>query len=140
MPIWVVLLPIFAQVLLTFGVGFVMGARRQAAFKSGLKLREIAVDKTRYPEPALNAQYSYGNQFEMPVLFYVLMILAIITRHADLVIVILAWVFVVFRFLQAYIHVTSNDVRYRGLYFFVSTAALMIMWLWFMVRILTGLP
>jgi hypothetical protein len=140
MAIQFVLLPIFVQVLLTFGVGFVMGARRQRAFKSGLRLREIAVDKTKYPEDALNAQYSYSNQFEMPVLFYVVMILAIITRHADIVMVALAWIFVVFRFLQAYVHVTSNNVRYRGGWFFVSTLALAIMWIWFAVRILTGLP
>ncbi len=117
-----------------------MGARRQAAFKSGLRLREIAVDKTKYPESALNAQYAFANQFEMPVLFYVVMTLAIVTQKADYVTIVLAWVFVVFRFLQAYIHCTSNNVRYRGLYFFVSTLALLIMWIWFAVRILAGMP
>jgi hypothetical protein len=30
------------------------------------------------------------------------------TRHADVVFVVLAWIFVIFRYLQAYVHVTSN--------------------------------
>jgi hypothetical protein len=31
-----------------------------------------------------------------------------VTRHADLIFVVLAWIFVIFRYLQAYVHVTSN--------------------------------
>ncbi len=54
--------------------------------------------------------YAFSNQFELPVLFYVLTILSIITHHADLVFVVLAWIFVIFRVLQAYVHVTSNNV------------------------------
>jgi hypothetical protein len=56
----------------------------------------------------LQVGYSYSNQFELPVLFYVLTILAWMTRHADLAFVVLAWIFVIFRYLQAYVHVTSN--------------------------------
>ena len=45
------------------------------------------------------------------MLFYVLIALALPLRHADLVIVLLSWVFVVTRFAHAGIFVTSNDVR-----------------------------
>ena len=38
--------------------------------------------------------YSFQNQFELPVLFYVLTILAIITKHADILFVVMAWIFV----------------------------------------------
>ena len=60
------------------------------------------------------------DQFELPVLFYVLTILAMITRHADLLFVVLAWMFVAMRLVHAYIHVTSNNCAparqrvYRG--------------------------
>ena len=50
----------------------------------------------------------------MPVLFYVLTVLAVITKQADLLFVLLAWVFVLSRLAHAYIHVTSNDLRLRG--------------------------
>ena len=56
---------------------------------------------------------AYHNQLELPVLFYVLTILAIVTRHADLLFVVLAWVFVVFRLVHVYIHLTSNHLGRR---------------------------
>ena len=45
----------------------------------------------------------------------------------------------IFRLLQAYVHVTSNKVRLRGAFFGVSAVVLAIMWLIYMVEILTGL-
>ena len=83
---------------------------------------------------------SYSNQFEMPLLFYVLTILAIMTRHADFLFVVLSWAWVVLRLMQAFVHVTTNNVRMRGLWFGISAIVLMIMWAIFMVRIVLGLP
>ena len=74
-----------------------------------------------------------------PVLFYVLTILAWITRHADYLFVVMAWIFVLSRLGQAFIHTTSNDVRVRGAVFGVGAIVLALMWLIFMFRILLGL-
>ena len=76
----------------------------------------------------------------MPVLFYVLTILSIMTRHADLIFVVLAWIFVLSRLLQAYVHMTSNNVTRRGALLGIGALVLLIMWLIFIVRILLGLP
>jgi len=135
-----ILLPLFMLVLLTFAVGLVMAKRRRDAFASGTHFRDIALREPNWPKPALQAQYAYANLFEMPVLFYVAVIVAIMTRHADLVMVVLAWIYVAFRYLQAYIHVTSNEVKYRGLYFLVSVLVLMIMWIWLAVGIYLSAP
>ena len=93
-----------------------------------------------WPKRAQQFAYAFSNQFELPVLFYVLTILSIVTRHADFLFVVLAWVFVIFRMLQAYVHVTGNDVRLRGGFYGVGALVLVIMWLIFIVRILLGLP
>jgi hypothetical protein len=74
------------------------------------------------------------------VLFYVLTILSIITHHADMVFVVLAWIFVIFRVLQALVHVTNNNVRMRGAFYGIGALVLVAMWVIFMVRILIGLP
>jgi hypothetical protein len=76
---------------------------------------------------------------ELPVLFYVLTILAWITRHADLLFVVLAWIFVAARLVHAYIHVTDNNVNRRGPAFGLGALVLSIMWLIFMIRILLGI-
>ena len=67
-----------------------------------------------------------------------LTILAWVTRHADLIFVVLAWIFVIFRYLQAYVHVTSNQVRLRGAIFGVSALVLAIMWIIYIVEMLTS--
>jgi len=69
-------------------------------------------------------------------LFYTLIALALPLRHADLVIVLLSWVFVITRFAHAGIFVTSNDVRQRSLAWFAGVLVLFVMWLYFALRIL----
>jgi hypothetical protein len=134
-----VLLPLFVEVILTFALLFWLAPLRGRDFSSGVTRPEnVALREPNWSQRSLQVGYSYANQFELPVLFYVLTILAWVTRHADLIIVVLAWVFVIFRYLQAYVHVTSNQVRLRGAFFGVSALVLAIMWLIYIVKILTA--
>jgi hypothetical protein len=133
-----ILLPLFVEVILTFALLFWLAPLRARDFRSGLREDDIALREPNWSKPALQVQYSYSNQFELPVLFYVLTILAYVTHHAGTLFVVLAWVFVIFRLLQAYIHVTNNKVRLRGMFFIISAIALAIMWIVFIIQILTG--
>jgi hypothetical protein len=134
-----VLLPLFLEVILTFVLLFWLAPLRGRDFSSGVARPEnVALREPNWSQRSLQVSYSYSNQFEQPVLFYVLTILAWVTRHADLIFVVLAWIFVIFRYLQAYVHVTTNQVRLRGAFFGVSAAALAIMWLIYIVEILTA--
>jgi len=134
-----ILLPLFVEVILTFALLFWLGPLRARDFRSGLVREEdISLRQPNWSKPALQVQYSFSNQFELPVLFYVLTILAFITHHAGILFVVLAWVFVIFRLFQSYVHVTSNKVKLRGALFGISALALAIMWVIFIVEILTG--
>lgn len=133
-----ILLPLFVEVILTFALLFWLAPLRARDFRSGLREEDIALRQPNWSKPALQVQYSFSNQFELPVLFYVLTILAYVTHHAGTLFVVLAWVFVIFRVLQAYVHVTNNKVRLRGAFFGVSALALAIMWIVFIIQILTG--
>jgi hypothetical protein len=133
-----ILLPLFVEVILTFALLFWLAPLRARDFRSGLREEDIALRQPNWSKPALQVQYSFSNQFELPVLFYVLTILAYVTHHAGTLFVVLAWVFVIFRVLQAYVHVTNNKVRLRGAFFGISALALAIMWIVFIVQILTG--
>ena len=134
-----VLLPLFLEVILTFALLFWLAPLRTIDFSSGVARPEnVALREPNWSKRSLQVGYSYSNQFELPVLFYVLTILAWMTRHADLVFVVLAWIFLIFRYLQAYVHVTSNRVRLRGSFFIVSAIVLAIMWLIYIVEILTS--
>ena len=134
-----VLLPLFVEVILTFALLFWLAPLRGRDFSSGVTRPEnVALREPNWSQRSLQVAYSYSNQVELPVLFYVLTILAWVTRHADLIFVVLAWIFVIFRYLQAYVHVTSNRVRLRGAFFGVSALVLAIMWIIYMVEILTA--
>jgi len=138
MSVEMILLPLFVEVILTFALLFWLGPLRARDFRSGLREEDIALRQPNWSVPALQVQYSFSNQFELPVLFYVLTILAYVTHHAGTLFVVLAWVFVIFRLFQAYVHVTNNKVRLRGMFFGVSATALAIMWIVFIIEILTG--
>ena len=134
-----VLLPLFVEVVLTFGLMLGMGVLRNNDYRSGVvKPQEIALREPKWPAHTTAVANSFSNQFELPVLFYVLTILEWVTRHAGVLFVWLAWIFVIFRVLQAYVHVTNNNVRLRGALYSVSALVLMIMWAIYIVQVLIG--
>jgi hypothetical protein len=140
MSIQAVLLPLFVEVVLTFVLLYWMAYLRTGALQAGeVRLRDIALREPNWPPRTTQIGNAFHNQLELPVLFYVLTILAWITRHADLLFVVMAWIFVALRLAQAYIHVTDNDVRRRGLTFGLSALVLTIMWAIFMIRLLLGI-
>lgn len=114
-----VLLPAFVLAGLTFVLLLMAGTSQGAVVGGETKTKNIAL-----------------GQFELPLLFYILIALALPLRHADLVIVILSWVFVVTCFANAGIFATSNDERQRSLAWFAGVLVLIAMWIYFALRIL----
>jgi hypothetical protein len=137
MSVQAVLLPVFVLVGLTFGLLLWMaGARRDALVGGEAKVRDIVLGQPNWPTRATQIGNCFRNQFEMPLLFYILIALALPLRHADLVIVLLSWVFVVTRVAHAGIFVTSNDLNQRSLAWFAGVLVLFAMWLYFALKIL----
>jgi len=134
-----VLAPLFVQVALTFAVLFWAGRLRTSELGSGaVRPEEVALREPRWSKRAMQVGNSLSNQFELPLLFYVLTILAWVTRHAGFVFVVLAWLFVLFRLAHAYVHVTSNNVRVRGPLFGGSAAVLAAMWVIYIAEVFSG--
>jgi hypothetical protein len=135
-----VLLPLFAEVILTFVLLFWMAFVRTSSVACGAtRTRDIALREPNWPAPVTQVANAFHNQLELPILFYVLTILAWDTHHAGTLFVALAWLFVICRVIQAVIHVTSNHVRRRGLAFILGAIVLAIMWASYMMDILIGI-
>jgi hypothetical protein len=136
MSVPMVLLPVFVLVGLTFFLLFMMAGARTRSLTSGeVKFKDVALGQN-WPDRAAQVGNSFNNQFQLPLLFYVLVAIALPLRHADLVFVLLSWVFVVTRFAHAGIFVTSNNVKHRSLAWFAGVLVLLAMWLYFALRIL----
>jgi hypothetical protein len=137
MSVQMVLLPVFVLIGLTFALLIWMfGARRNALVSKQTRVRDIVLGQPNWPVRATQIGNCYRNQFELPVLFYVLIALALPLRHADTVIVALSWVFVAARFVHAGIFVSSNDLNRRSLAWAAGALVLLAMWIYFAVKIL----
>ncbi len=138
MSVQMILLPLFVEVFLTFVIWACMAALRTRDFNSGaVRPDNIALREPNWSKRTTQLMNAFSNQFELPVLFYVLTILEYVTHLAGIVFVVLAWVFVIFRILHACVHVTSNIVRLRGVLYGGGALVLAIMWVIYIVEVLT---
>ncbi|THD55222.1 MAG: hypothetical protein E8A46_05960 [Bradyrhizobium sp.] len=132
-----VLLPVFVLIGLTFALMLWMaGARRNALVSRETTVKDIVLGQPNWPVRATQIGNCFKNQFELPVLFYILIALALPLRHADYLIVVLSWVFVVTRLVHAGVFVSSNDLNRRSLAWFAGVVVLLIMWVYFALKIL----
>ena len=139
MTVQAILAPAFAQVFLTFALLFWMGRVRYDALRADtVRVSDIALGQRAWPDRAQQASNAYANQFELPILFYALVPLALYTRKADLLFVVMAWVFVATRVVHAGLYVTTNPVPYRFRAFVAGVLVLVAMWIVFAARILSS--
>ena len=132
-----VLYPVLAQVILTLALLLILGWHRQVALHDGsVAAQDVALDNTHWPPRARQFANSYRNQFELPVIFYVLCLVAQVTNSVDWLFLILAWIFVVFRIIHAIEHTTSNVVMRRCAIFALGYFCLVIMTALLLIRFL----
>lgn len=106
--------PILAQVALTLVLGLATGwARYKAVTRGDVRIREVALDNRVWPDSVRKLGNNFSNQFETPVLFFVLSGLAIYLGQVHFAMVIAAWGFVITRLVHAAIHTGRNDLSLR---------------------------
>jgi len=139
MSIKAILIPMFVQVGLTFVLLFWMGALRMRAIRRGeVNAHQVLLREANWPPRVLQVANAYHNQLELPVLFYVVVLLAFMTRTLDVVLLVLSWLFVLARLAHAYVHVTTNRLDRRTGVFGVGAIALLLMWLIVIGRFLSA--
>src|SRR5258708_16128917 len=137
MSVQMVLLPVFVLVGLTFALLLWMASARSRAITGReISLKDIALGHPNWPERATQIANCFRNQFQIPLLFYALIALALPLRHADLFIALMSWVFVVTRFAHSGIFVTSNHVRPRSLAWFAGVLVLLAIGTYFALKLL----
>ncbi|MGE0338834.1 MAG: MAPEG family protein [Xanthobacteraceae bacterium] len=137
MTTFAVLAPLLAQAFVTFLLMFGMVVtRRRAVMDKQVDPKDLAL-RGGNPWPPRAAQFgdAYQNSLELPVVFYALVIIAFVTKEADIVFVVLSWLFVLCRIVQSYIHTTSNVRKHRSLAFRAGALVLFAMLIWLTVHI-----
>ena len=128
-----------------------LGAQREAVEKileglpAGTRRLEVAEDfahgeaAARYFRRVEMPASNLANLFEMPVLYFALVPLLMLTRHAGHVQVTLAWLFVLLRALHSFIHIGPRKIRLRFFVYLASCILLSAMWIGFAIE-LAGAP
>jgi hypothetical protein len=122
--------PFFAMFVLTLVVWTYMYVRRIHLFQTQkVNANELTPGMLASISPpgVSNPSDNLKNLFELPVLFYGLVLYLFVTDQVDSTYVVAAWVFVVFRVLHSAVHCTFNLVLLRFWLYFTAAAAL-----WFM--------
>jgi len=131
--------PVLAQVLLTLVLAVALGIRRTRAVTSrAVHMREVALSDGAYSESIRKLGNNVHNQYETPVLFYVLCGVAIFLGAAGTLMTLLAWAYVVTRLLHCAIHITYNRVDHRFFAFATGVVLLALMWLLLVLQLLTA--
>lgn len=129
------LLPAFVQFALTVYVLTRMGQGRVRAVRSGKVKRSEIDTKTAYSQTVQKFANNYQSQFELPALFYVVLVLALATELNDYLLIGLAWAFVGARLVHSFVHTGSNRIATRFKIFVVGLVFLVAMWAWFGLRL-----
>ena len=124
-----ILLPLLFQVVLTFTLMLWMGvARVGAANRREVRLRDIALGQKAWPARVQAISNSYASQFELPLLFYLVVVLMLLNGEVSGFQISLAWAFVLLRLGHVATYVTSNNLRWRLGVFTLGALVLMLMW------------
>lgn len=124
------LLPVFAQVLLTSIVMILMGRRRINAAKT----KEINIsafrtmDLSGANEQVIATSRNFDNQFQMPMLYMFSVLFCLQFGLADLTFLVMSVVFVALRYWHTIVHIGSNNVRLRFKVFLLGCLVLWLIW------------
>jgi hypothetical protein len=126
-----IFVPFFLTMLLALIVWFYMYAKRIPFLqKSKTDLNRLtAAELARISPPSVaNPSDNLKNLFELPTLFYSVVLYLFVTTGVDLGYLIAAWIFCGFRVLHSAVHCTINIVILRFWLYCISALAL-----WFMI-------
>jgi hypothetical protein len=122
--------PVLVQIALTVIVFILMGARKKAALKSdSVDMTKTPLDNDAWPDEVLKANNNIRNQFQVPVLFYVLCFMFYSIGAVTDTVIYLAWAFVASRIIHAYIHTGSNYVPARFRVFVIGVVTVILMFI-----------
>jgi hypothetical protein len=127
----VIFQPFVATMLLTMVVWVYMyGRRLPFIFSSGLDPKQMTPLELarRSPPQVSNPSDNLKNLFELPTVFYAVVLYLYVTHQVDGAYAVAAWGFFLFRVLHSVVHCTFNFIPLRFALYVISAGAL-----WFMV-------
>jgi len=131
--------PVMVHIALVFLLLLATGSRRYRSAASGeVKIPEVALSNTAWPDGVRKIANNLNNQFETPIMFYALCAIGIYIGQTGFLMQAFAWGFIASRLAHSAIHVTTNVVMYRFYAFLCGVVCLVAMWALILIRLLAA--
>jgi hypothetical protein len=126
-----IFLPVLTQIAITIVAFMLLGVRKAKAIKKDqVDMTKTSLDNDAWPDYVLQVSNNMRNQFQVPVLFYVLCFVFYSINAVTTTVLYLAWAFVISRIVHAYIHMGSNYVPARFRVFTIGFVIILIMFIY----------
>ncbi len=114
-----ILLPVMVQVLLTMIIYIMLNAAKMRAWKRGeVDAARRGLHDDAWPDNVIRINNNIRNQFETPVLFYVLSFTLLAVNAVTVAALVFAWLFVATRVFHAYVHIANHLLLRRRSFVF----------------------
>ena len=101
----------------------------KAKKSNAIKLSYFKTYQGEVPDYLNVSRQTLKNQFELPIFFYFLISIILVFDKVSQLDIILAWIFVAFRYFHCYIRLSSNYVPYRAIIFQLGMFVLIAWWI-----------
>lgn len=122
-----ILWPLLAQIGLTFLLYAWLTLERWRAVQSGAIDYGVFELGREEPRHIARITRNLSNQFELPVIFYALVVLLVVTEQVTAIDVIAAWAFVAGRVIHTYVQTLTGNVQLRGQVFMINFLAVCVL-------------
>ncbi len=135
-----IFIPVLIHMLLIFALFIKLGQAKSKALSLGeVNHKETALNTKAWPDYVVKVSNNIANQFESPILFYLLSLIFYLTNNVNATIMSLMSLYVASRYLHSYFHVTSNYVPLRFKSFLVGVLTLLGLTIWLLMLIIQSL-
>ena len=126
--------PAFAMILLTFFsyVIMILIGKKYTA-KKEIKYRQFKLYTGVLPDEFEQSRQHLKNQFELPIIFYLLVALLYSSNNLQYIDIILVWLFVFSRYVHSFIRFKNNYLPYRATVFTLGFVILLAGWINFII-------
>ena len=109
---------------------------RKAIINKSTKFSYFKTYTGEVPDYVAVSRQTLKNQFELRIFFYFLISTILAFDKVSQLDLILAWIFVAFRYLHCYIRLSSNHVPHRAKVFKLGMLVLIVWWIVFLYTVL----
>ena len=131
-----IFLPVLAHIFLIFMMYIYLAMVKSKAVKDGnVDRQKASLNSKAWPDNVVQVSNNLDNQFESPIIFYMLSVIYYLTANVDSILLSIMSLYVLTRYVHAYIHVTSNYVPYRFQIFRAGVLILLGLTIWLAFKI-----